>query len=248
MPSSTSSGLPGSSPTVSSPMSSVCGARPIATSSSSPSTRSPVLELDRDAAPSRATAVAFVAGVHVDAVLAQGVRRPARRRTAPRARSGAGRPRPGRRALRATTRPAPARPRRRRRPGRAGGPGTCFAVVASRLVQGSDSRRPGIGGMRGAGAGGDDDRALGRAGSSSPTRTRRSPSMPAALAKQLDAALLEPGHLTRVVEVVDHLVTPAQDRLGVDVAGNRLAHARARGRTSANSSPGRSSALEGMQA
>jgi hypothetical protein len=39
-------------------------------------------------------------------------------------------------------------------------------------------------------------------------------------------AALEPWHLVRVVQVVDDLVAALQDRLGVEVARHRLAHAR----------------------
>ena len=41
-------------------------------------------------------------------------------------------------------------------------------------------------------------------------------------AEQLDPALLEPGQLAGVVEVVDHLVAAVEHRLGVEIPGHRL--------------------------
>ena len=124
--------------------------------------------------------------------------------------------------------------------------GTCLEVVASRLFQVRTESRPSIGGI------------------AAPlpvatTTARRAISVvvadddpalavePALAAEQLDPAFLQPGQLAGVVEVVDHLVAAVEDRLRVELAGDRAATPGTR-RASASSSPGRSSAFEGMQA
>ena len=124
--------------------------------------------------------------------------------------------------------------------------GTRFAVVASRLFQARTESSPSIGGIAGAAAGRDDDRLAGDqrlVADDDPALAVE----PALAAEQLDAAFLEPGQLAGVVEVVDHLVAAVEDRLRVELAGHGPATPGTR-RASASSSPGRSSAFEGMQA
>ena len=125
--------------------------------------------------------------------------------------------------------------------------GIRFEVVASRLFQALDRVE-----------------ALDRRHRGAPSRWRRrrralatrvvvaddDPSLPvepALAAEELDAVFLQPRLLARVVEVVDHLVAAGEDRLGVELAGHRLRTPGTR-RASSSSSPGRSSAFEGMQA
>ncbi len=164
---------------------------------------------------------------HVDpTVLARGVRdldaRCARRRPPPSAlpRAPPRRTPPRRQRVAA---PLPGAPRRRRassRPAPARNPpgpppitirlsGTSFAVVASRFVHGSASASPGIGGSERAGAGGDDDGLAG--GEDVVARNDAALAVqPSLLAEELDAPVLEPGKLDRVVEVVDDLVAPRE--------------------------------------
>ncbi len=125
--------------------------------------------------------------------------------------------------------------------------GTRFEVVASRLFQARTESRPSIGGIAAplpvatttarraiSVSVADDDAALAVE--------------PSLAAEELDPALLEPGQLAGVVEVVDHLVAAVEDRLRVELPGHRGADARAPAAPPPSSSPGRSSAFEGMQA
>ena len=64
---------------------------------------------------------------------------------------------------------------------------------------------------------------------------------------QRDAPLLEPRQLSRIVELVDDLVAPAQDGGDIELAGHRLAAPGTR-RASASAWAGRSRPLDGMQA
>ncbi len=98
-----------------------------------------------------------------------------------------------------------------------------MAVVASRLVQGAISRRPGTGGIAAP-----EPTAMitaRRAVSASvapsdcSTATVRAPVEPGLAAVERDAAILEPGQLGGVVEIVDHLVAALEDLLGVELAG-----------------------------
>ena len=68
-----------------------------------------------------------------------------------------------------------------------------------------------------------------------------------AAAEELDPALLQPRQLAGVVAVVDHLVAAREDQLRVELSGDHLADARDP-LDLGSSSPGRSSAFEGMQA
>ncbi len=124
--------------------------------------------------------------------------------------------------------------------------GTSFAVVPSRLVHGSASARPGIGGSE-AVVPVATITALRAVRTSSPAITRRSPSRRASERNELDAAILEPRQHARVVEVVDDLVAALEDRCG-GRAARRRARRRARGRLRRSAPPGRTSAFEGMQA
>ena len=44
----------------------------------------------------------------------------------------------------------------------------------------------------------------------------------ALVAEELDPAFLQPGQLPRIVEIVDHLVAAIEDRLRVELSGDRL--------------------------
>ena len=124
--------------------------------------------------------------------------------------------------------------------------GTCLAVVASRLVHGSASRRPSIGG----------------------SSAREPPARIDGLARlelvvadvdallagehaeaavELDALVLEPRQLAAVVEVVDDLVAAVEHGLDVELAGHRLGGAGDAAHL-AQDLLGRSSAFDGMQA
>ena len=98
--------------------------------------------------------------------------------------------------------------------------GTRLAVVASRLFQARTESRPSIGGIAAplpvatTTALARDQRLL---ADDDPALAIESP----LAAKQLDAAFLQPGQLAGVVEVVDHLVAAVEDRLRVEVAGDR---------------------------
>ena len=61
-------------------------------------------------------------------------------------------------------------------------------------------------------------------------------------------AFFQPGQLPRVVAVVDHLVAAVEHRLRVELAADRLRHARDPRAPRRAASAGRSSAFEGMQA
>ena len=125
--------------------------------------------------------------------------------------------------------------------------GTRFEVVASRLFQASTESRPSIGGIA--------------APLPVATTTARSaisvvvadddPALavePALAAEELDPAFLQPRQLARVVEVVDHLVAAGEDRLAGRARRSPPRATPGTRRASASSSPGRSSAFEGMQA
>ena len=99
------------------------------------------------------------------------------------------------------------------------------AVVASRLVHGCASRRPGIGGIAALAAGGDHDRAARDSASRPPTRRGARPAGAPWPRTSVDAALLEPRQLRAVVEVVDHLVAAREHRRDVELAGDRLGRA-----------------------
>ena len=189
------------------------------------------------------------AGADVDAeALAQRARRLPRRRTAPRARAGARRPRPA-----SPSSPSDAQAWESSHADRAAaehdhalrhplGGGRLAVVPGLDRVEPVDRRH------RGAAAGGDDDGASARSASSSPTTHPALAVEPALAAEEVDPALFEPGQLAGVVEVVDHLVAAVEHRLRVELAAHRLGDAgdplaprRAR-------RPGRSSAFEGMQA
>ena len=135
------------------------------------------------------------------------------------------RPRPGSPSRRSASAPGSSR----RRPGRRRGSrmlfGTSFIPVTSRLVQTpSRSLEPVDRRDRGA----DEPVAttiFSASTSSAPTLDQALARDPAVAADQLDAAVLEPGDLARVVPVGDDLVAPLE-RLGdVDLAGHRLARA-----------------------
>ena len=188
--------------------------------------RPAVVELDPSPRrPPRGTAVALVPEPHVHAALAQRLRHVLARERLLARDQAVGRARSASPASRASCTPAPSPRRPRRRPGSPGGPGTSFAVVASRLVQGSASRRPSIGGISGA-VPVATTTALRATSVSSPTRTRRSPSSRPAPRTTVTPRLSSHGHLVRVVEVVDDLVAARQHRPDVEVAGHGLAHAR----------------------
>ena len=108
--------------------------------------------------------------------------------------------------------PAPSRRRPGRRRGSGAGAGTSLSPVASRFVQTpSSSRRPVDRRDHGIGAGRDHD--VRRSSRPSPsTSTAPGPAMPAVAAEQLDALLLEPLGLRRVVVVRDHEVAPLERR------------------------------------
>ena len=91
------------------------------------------------------------------------------------------------------------------------GRGSRFAVVASRLVHGRASASPAIGGIAGVVP---PARITARRASivSSPTTTRLLAVEPAPAAVERDPALLEPGQLGGVVEVVDDLVAAVEHR------------------------------------
>ena len=126
-------------------------------------------------------------------------------------------------------------------------PGTSLAVVASRFVHGRASARPSIGGTaavvpvaittalaRRQAIVADDHGAL---------AVER-----AAAADQLDPALLEPRDHAAVVEVVDDLVAACEHRRRVELAAGAARATPGTRSTSSSSSPGRSSAFDGMQA
>ena len=119
-------------------------------------------------------------------------------------------------------------------------------VVTSRFVHGSDSARPSIGGIS---AREPLASTTARRASkvSSPTCDRALAGDRRLAAHQRHAAVLEPGQLAGVVEVVDDLV--AAPSVGL-TSSEPVTASRAPGTrwTSASSSPGRSSALEGMHA
>ena len=149
-------------------------------------------------------------------------------------------------ACRATRTRWPSRRRRCRRRGRPGAPAPRSAVVASRLVHGAASRRPGIGGTA-ASVPVAMTTARRAVSVSSPTCTTRSPVEPPVAAHQRDAAVVEPRQLVVVVEVVDHLVAALEH--GLHVERRRPPRRRPGSRfASASTWPGRSSALDGMQA
>ena len=103
--------------------------------------------------------------------------------------------------------------------------GTRFEVVALTVVPGPHRVEAVDRRHRRAAAGGDDDRP--RRGQDVVADDDPALAVEAAgAAEELDAPLLEPGQLARVVEVVDHLVAPRQRRLGVEAPGDRLLHAR----------------------
>ena len=139
--SSTSRYFPGSRPTVSRPMSVVRARRPIATSTSSPRS-SPSSVVSTTSPPSRRAAVTPVPSRTSTPRLAQGRRH----------RLAGGRFQRGQQPLtvlddrdlrtRARATPWPARSRRTPPPTISSRPGTSFALVASRGVQGSTSREP----------------------------------------------------------------------------------------------------------
>ena len=103
-------------------------------------------------------------------------------------------------------------------------PGTSLAVVASRLVHGSASRSPSIGGNAGARAAGEDHRParleLVVADLDAPLAGQH-----AEAAVELDPAVVEPRQHRAVVEVVDDLVAAVEHRLHVELAGDRLGRA-----------------------
>ena len=210
----TRSGLPASSPSSSRPIPSVPGLRPNATSSSSLSTLEPSSSASVNA-PLRETRVAeaprrtSTPSSRSDSStwsLAKGSSRSIRR--SPRWTSVTREPSAAQAcAISTPTTPPP------RIASRAG---TSLAVVASRFVQGCDSRSPGIVGHERARTGRDDDRLardqrllaldgdLQLAGDACPAAHER------------DAALLEPRHLRAVVQIADHLVAALEHGRAVD--------------------------------
>ena len=135
-----------------------------------------------------------------------------------------------------------ARLQRRPRRGRRGSQAPLFAVVASRS-HGRASFSPGIGGITLAASSRDHDRLPGQQDIVAHADALLAVE-PAAPSHDLDAALLQPRQLDRVVEVVDHLVTAREhrwtSRLPLGMPTTRC--------ISAIISPGRSSALDGMHA
>ena len=205
-------------PTVSRPMPSTRGRRPVATSrrsprSSRPSSSSedvvvavaagggrvpPEDELDAVAAQDLAERLAQrrgLAGEHVSAPSTSATS-PPRRRTAC--------------AISTPTGPPPSTSSRR---------GTAFMPVASRLVQmPSSSRRPGIGGMIGsAPLARTTCRRCGARRRPRPRRSRRA----GPAAQQVDAVVGQPALLAGVGVVGDHEVAPGERGLDVDLRGRR---------------------------
>ena len=244
--SSTSIGLPGSRPTVSTPRSVVFGRRPIATSSSSPRDRLARLELDHDLAAVRAHGRRLGALAHVHAVLAQrlldvlaGERLLAREQAV----GGL-----DQRDLRAEAAPGlghlhadHAAAEDRQPPGRLLGGGGLPVGPGLGLLEPVDRRhRPGR------------CRSPPRRRGRRPASRRRPPRgarrRAARAADERDAAVGEPRLHVLVVEVVDDLVAALQHRRDVQVAGRPPRLTPGMRRTSASSSPGRSSAFDGMHA
>ena len=120
--------------------------------------------------------------------------------------------------------------------------GIAFVVVASRLVHGSASRSPSIGGSAGVVP---PARMTARRASivSSPTTTRLLAVEPAPAAEERDAALLEPRQLRAVVEVVDDLVAAREHAPGRRARPCAASAAPGMRRASASTSAGRRSAL-----
>ena len=213
--SSTSIGFPGSSPTVSRPSPSVAGRRPTATSSSAATRRSSRLRARPSRRPLRETEAALVPMPHVDAALRAAQPRPARTRTAPRARSAAGTPRRPSPATRAS--PClrqldadDAAAEHDQALGYAPSPSSPPGSSTGAPPQPGDRRH------RAPAPGRDHDRPPRHERRRPPTPTRRSPSSRPLPAHDLDAALLEPRQLHRVVEVVDHLVASREHRGNVE--------------------------------
>ena len=227
----------------------VCGLRPTATSSSSLcSSRLSSAEGQREDAVAAAAGLRHLgAEPDIDAPRASASQRAARRQTAPRRRAARSRFDERDLASRARTTPARARTRRRLRRGSSGAREPARRVVPARLVHGSSCSSPGIGGI--AAPLPTASTTARRASSSSSLDAHAALAVePGVAADQRDPALLDPRQLNRVVEVVDHLVAPSQGR-SLGRACRWWPHERPGTRcTSASSSAGRSSALDGMQA
>ncbi len=243
--SSTSIGLPGSSPIVSTPSSVVLGRRPIATSNSSPGTDSPESSSTTTSPPSDRTAVALPPlrtstprsrRASSTSSAANGSSFASRRSAAsisvicdPRLRQAC--------AISTPTTPPPRIVRRS---------GTCLAVVASRLVQGLALARPSIGGMMGPLPVATTTACV-PTSVSSPTTTRRSPSKRPAPRTIVTPRSVSQGSMCSS----SRLWMISSRRSSTAAASSSPVTASATPgmrRTSASSSPGRSSAFDGMQA
>ena len=243
--SSTSTGLPGSRPTLSSPMSSVLSLRPMATSSSSARTGPPSSSSRVTSPPSARTAVALVPRrtstpfSRSDCSTSSLANRSSRGiRRSPRSISVTSDPS----ELYACAISTPTTPP----PRIASRPGTSFAVVASRLVHGFASRKPSIGGISGE-LPVATTTALRAMSVSSPARTRRSPSRrPGA---RTTATFRFSSQGTWLESSSPWMISSRRFRTA-STSRSPVTASRTPGmrRTSASSSPGRSSPLDGMHA